>query len=47
MEMIDVGHTNCLVRVEIMWAEDPWTSCKSSWRSPTNALCISPRTIVP
>ena len=47
MEIINVGHTNCLVRVEIMWAEDPRTSRQSSWRSPTDPLSISPRTIVP
>ena len=26
MEIINVGHTNCLVKVEIIWASDPMSS---------------------
>ena len=32
---ISVGHSNCLVRVKIMWAQHPKSSPKSSWRLPS------------
>ena len=30
MEKIDVGHNNFLVKVELMWVQDPGSSTKSS-----------------
>ena len=38
---ISVGHSNCLVRVEVLWAQGPGSSCKSFWRLLTNTLSIS------
>ena len=36
MEVIHVGHTNSLVKVEIMVVKDLGPSSMSSWRFPTN-----------
>jgi hypothetical protein len=41
MEIISLGHTNVLVKVELTWVQDPRSSSKSSWRLPTNTLNIS------
>ena len=46
MEIINVDHSNCLARVEMMWAEDPSFFCKCSRRLPINTLSISSRTKV-
>ena len=37
-----MGHTNFIVRLEIMEVQDP----KSSWRFPTSSLSISSKTKV-
>ena len=46
MEIIKVGHTNFLVKVELTWVQRPRGFPKSSWRLPTNTLKISFRTKV-
>jgi hypothetical protein len=40
---IDEEHTNFIVKVEIMWAEDPRCIIKFSKRIPTNTLKNSSR----
>ena len=35
VEIIDVDHSNFLVKVEIIWVQDPKSLPKSSWRFPT------------
>ena len=41
VDIIIVGHTNFLVKVELTWVQDFGISPKSSWRLPTNTLNIS------
>ena len=36
MEIINVGHTNLVVKVETTGVQDPRPSPKSSWRLSTN-----------
>ena len=36
MEIINMGHTNLVVKVETTWVQDPRPSLKSSWRLSTN-----------
>lgn len=40
MGIIHVGHTNCLIMVEIVWPPDPKFSLMYSWRLPTSSLSI-------
>ena len=36
--IINMGHTNFLVKVELTWVQDPWSFHKSSWSLPSNTI---------
>ena len=40
MEIINVGHTNFVVKVETTGVQDPRSSLKSSWRLLTNTSTV-------
>ena len=38
-----MGHTNFMIKVELMWFQDPGSSPKSSYRLATNTLNVTCR----
>ena len=40
MEIISVGHTNSLVKVQLTWVQDPGSSPKSSFEDLRPSHCI-------